>query len=91
MEKRCSLSRVPEENTPYPSSGRGWWMITVFTIGAVLQYTDRQILNLLIDPFRADLGITDTEISVLQGAAFAVCMPLLVCLWDVLPIYAHGV
>jgi len=36
----------------------------------VLSYLDRQILTLLIDPIRADLGISDTAISILTGFAF---------------------
>jgi len=57
---------------PYPPSYRGWWAVALFGIAAVLSYTDRQILALLVDPIRGDLGISDVEISILQGAAFAV-------------------
>ena len=39
---------------------------------AVLSYTDRQVLSLLVDPIRGDLGISDTQISLLLGTAFAV-------------------
>jgi MFS family permease len=44
----------------------------VFTAAAILSYTDRQILSLLVDPLRADLGLSDTQVSIVQGAAFAV-------------------
>jgi len=56
----------------YPAAIRGWWAVALFGVAAVLSYTDRQILALLVDPIRGDLGISDVEISVLQGAAFAV-------------------
>jgi len=46
--------------------------VGLFTVGAVLSYTDRQILAILVDPIRAELHLTDTQISLLQGAAFAV-------------------
>lgn len=55
-----------------PASGRGWWAVGVFAVIAVLSYTDRQILSLLVDPLHHDLGITDTQLSIVQGAAFAV-------------------
>ena len=42
-----------------------------FCVAAILSYTDRQILSLLVDPIRADLGISDTQIGLLQGVAFA--------------------
>jgi len=56
---------------PYPSAVLGWWALAVFTIALVVAYADRQVLNLLVDPVRADLHISDTQISLLQGAAFA--------------------
>ena len=45
--------------------------MAVFFVAAILYYTDRFILNLLVDPIRADLHISDTQVSLLQGAAFA--------------------
>ncbi|HEY3948912.1 MFS transporter [Phenylobacterium sp.] len=56
---------------PWPSPRRAWWAVGVFCIGAILSYSDRQILSLLVDPIRADLGLTDVQIGLLQGAAFA--------------------
>ncbi len=49
----------------------GWRTLAVLTLAAALAYTDRQILNLLVDPIRRDFAISDLEISFLQGAAFA--------------------
>ena len=55
----------------WPSALPAWWAVTVFTLCAVLSYTDRQILSLLVDPIRTDLHISDTQVSLLQGLAFA--------------------
>jgi MFS family permease len=38
---------------------------------AILSYTDRQVLSLLVDPLKADLGISDVQVSLLLGTAFA--------------------
>jgi MFS family permease len=47
-------------------------MVVAILIGtAILSYTDRQVLSLLVDPVRHDLGISDTGISLLLGTAFA--------------------
>jgi MFS family permease len=56
----------------YPRPSTAWWGVTLFTLGAILSYTDRQILTILVDPIRASLHLTDTQVSLLQGAAFAV-------------------
>lgn len=56
----------------YPPWPTAWWGVTLFTLGAIVSYTDRQILSVLVDPVRASLHLTDTQLSLLQGAAFAV-------------------
>ena len=56
---------------PWPKPSVAWWALLLFFVAAVLSYTDRQILSLLIDPVRGELAITDTQASLLQGLAFA--------------------
>lgn len=55
-----------------PSALMGWWTVTVLFLAYMLSYVDRTIIALLVEPLRADLGLSDIEISVLQGLAFAV-------------------
>lgn len=43
----------------------------VFLLAYALSFADRQILSLMVDPIRADLGLSDLEIGLLQGVAFA--------------------
>lgn len=43
---------------------------------SVLAFLDRQLLNILIRPIRADIGISDVQFSLLQGAAFALVYSL---------------
>jgi MFS family permease len=62
---------LPPAVTAYPMPGYAIYVLAIFFAVAVLSYTDRLILNLLVDPIRHDLGITDTQISLLQGVAFA--------------------
>jgi MFS family permease len=63
----------PDESLePYPSAAAGWWALFVFTVALILSYLDRQILSLLVEPVRGELGISDTQMSLLLGAAFAV-------------------
>jgi MFS family permease len=61
---------------PYPSAARGWWAVAVFSIAAILSYTDRQILSLLVDPLKADLHISDSDVGLLQGLAFVLIYAL---------------
>ncbi len=54
----------------WPSQKYGWYVTFVLLIGFTFSFVDRQVLNLLVEPIRADLNITDTQISFLQGFAF---------------------
>lgn len=56
----------------YPSRTYAWTVVAILIATAVLSYTDRQVLSLLVDPIRGELGISDTQISLLLGTAFAV-------------------
>jgi MFS family permease len=56
----------------YPRRSYAWTVVAILIATAVLSYTDRQVLSLLVDPIRADLGISDTQVSLLLGTAFAV-------------------
>ena len=71
MNTFADLARPAAAEPPWPPASRGWWAVGVFCIAAILSYSDRQILSLLVDPIRADLHATDVQIGLLQGAAFA--------------------
>ncbi len=61
----------------YPSFGSASYLMAVLIVAGILSYIDRQILSLLVQPVRADLHITDTEISLLHGFAFAILYAVL--------------
>jgi MFS family permease len=71
MQTAYDSATLTSGEAPWPSPSRAWWAVGVFCIAAILSYSDRQILTLLVDPIRADLRITDVQIGLLQGAAFA--------------------
>jgi MFS family permease len=60
------------DESGYPARSYAWTVVAILIATAILSYTDRQVLSLLVDPVRADLHISDTQISLLLGTAFAV-------------------
>jgi MFS family permease len=42
-------------------------------VAYVFSYVDRQVLSMLVGPIRADLGLSDTQVTLLHGLAFAIC------------------
>jgi MFS family permease len=61
-----------EVKQDYPGRVYAWGVVAILVATAVLSYTDRQVLSLLVDPIRRDLGISDVQVSLLLGSAFAV-------------------
>ena len=53
------------------SLGYAWFVVVLLTLAHMLSFADRQILNLLVGPIRKDLGISDTQVSLLLGFSFA--------------------
>ncbi|MGQ5701926.1 MFS transporter [Sandaracinobacteroides sp. A072] len=57
---------------PYPSARAGWFLVVMLTIAYIFSFVDRYILGLLIEPVKADLGLTDEQIGWIIGPAFAI-------------------
>jgi MFS family permease len=66
-----SLARPPESDA-YPPAGYAWYVVAVLTLAYIVSFIDRQILSLMVDPIRKDLGIDEKQMSLLMGASFAV-------------------
>ncbi len=67
----------PNQEPPYPSSGYAWYVVVVLTFAYIVSFLDRQIMALMVQPIKRDLDISDTEMSLLLGLAFAVFYTIL--------------
>ncbi len=68
---RAMSSNAQPLPAPWPSPLRGWLVVGLLFLAAIIAYTDRQVLSLLVDPVRADLGLSDADLALLMGPAFA--------------------
>ena len=66
---------VAAEAQPARSSVRMvmWTLLVVYT----LNFLDRQIVNILAEPIKRDLGLSDTQIGLMTGLAFALLYTVL--------------
>ena len=55
-----------------PVAWVAWYATVVLTLAYTFSFVDRQVLNLLVQPIKQDLQLTDTSISFLQGLAFVI-------------------
>jgi len=55
----------------YPSSQRAWYGVVILTLAYILSFLDRQLLSLVVTDVKADLDLTDSQVSIILGFAFA--------------------
>lgn len=46
-------------------------VVLMLAIAYMLNFVDRQLLAILVEPIKADVGITDTQVGLLSGLMFA--------------------
>lgn len=63
----------PTPETPArEATGYSWYVLIVLVVVYILNFIDRQIVSILAVDIKADLGLTDSDMGFLGGAAFAV-------------------
>jgi hypothetical protein len=68
-----SSSDAPAAKTvPYPHPAYAWYVVVVLLLAYILAFIDREIIALLVPDIKASLQISDTQMSLLLGGAFAV-------------------
>jgi MFS family permease len=54
------------------SAAQAWYAVAILTLANVSGSIDRQIFTSLVGPVKRDLGLSDTQVSLLMGFGFAV-------------------
>lgn len=67
---------VPSTSAPateaWPRPAYAWYVVALLVVAYAFAVVDRIAIGLLVQPMKADLGISDTQMGLLQGFAFAV-------------------
>lgn len=63
---------IAAESKPYPPASKGWILVIALTVAYVFSYADRKIIELLIEPIKADLNLSDEQIGWILGPAFSI-------------------
>jgi MFS family permease len=82
----------------WPRPAYAWYVVVVLLVAYGFAILDRTAIGLLVDSIKRDLHITDSQIGLLQGLAFALCyttcgLPLgfLADRWRRKPLLAIGI
>ncbi|MBV9509039.1 MAG: MFS transporter, partial [Caulobacteraceae bacterium] len=70
----CSVTEAPTRIAEAARARSIWPVLAALVAIYAFAHLDRQILSLLVEPLKRDLGLSDTGISLLQGFAFALFM-----------------
>ena len=64
---------TPDKNElgSYPSHTQAWYGVVILTLAYVLSFLDRQLLSLVVTDIKTDLELTDSQMSLVLGFAFA--------------------
>lgn len=62
-DKRTTITKIPTYS---------WYVATLFAIFFVFSFVDRQIIGVLVEPMKADLLLSDLQLSYVGGLSFVI-------------------
>jgi len=63
-------SSVSEAND-YPKPKEAWYVVAILLLCYIFSFVDRQIIGYLVEPIERTFGVTDAQVGLLSGLAFA--------------------
>ncbi len=54
-------------SVPFPNRNYAWFVVFVLIIASLVAFVDRQVVAIVVEPMKDDLGVGDTEIGWLYG------------------------
>lgn len=79
MHAHSTVSPAPAIATPSSAVGDGYrrYVLFMLTLVATLNFVDRQLMSILLEPIKAEFGLSDTQLGFLTGFAFAIFYALM--------------
>ena len=70
-ERALEMATEPKPSAlPWPSPRVAWYAVFIFSLTLMINFLDRGIISLLVPSIKADLQLTDFQMSLLMGFAF---------------------
>ncbi len=60
-----------QEQQSFASPAYAWYVVVLLTLAYILSYLDRWVMSLLVELIKEDLSLSDTQMGLLLGFAFA--------------------
>lgn len=74
IEAEIAAQRVDgsKGGEPWPSPARAWYAVFIFALALTINFLDRGIVTLLVPPIKANLHLSDFQVSLIMGFAFVI-------------------
>ena len=72
MQQRAGAANAPEVRTNDVGGPYSWYVLGVLVLVYMINFIDRQIISILAEDIKRDLGATDADMGFLYGTAFGV-------------------
>lgn len=66
------MSVEASEPVAWPNPKYAWYVVFILVLTYAFAILDRISIGLLVEPIKKDLGISDTQVGLIQGLAFAI-------------------
>lgn len=66
------MAALTEPSARKPGEAAAWWMVAVLFLIYVLAWLDRLVISMLVEPIKADMALSDFQMSIILGPAFAI-------------------
>jgi MFS family permease len=65
-----TAAETTQATQPAAAGAKAWYAVAMLAVVVMFAQIDRSILSLMVQPMKRDLGLTDTQVSLLIGIAF---------------------
>lgn len=62
-----AAAAVGPVDRPYPDRRYAWFVLAMLIVAGLVSFVDRQLVAIVVDPMKKDLGVSDSEIGWLYG------------------------
>lgn len=66
-DKGGTASFAQPRHGAYPHPAYAWFVVGVLVLASIISYIDRQVVAIVADEMKADLGISDAQVGLLYG------------------------
>lgn len=76
MNVATAVPAPPAVATAPTATGYAWYVAILLSTAHLVSFIDRFLMSLVLEPLKADLGVSDTQLGLLQGTGFVILYTL---------------